>query len=79
MSLEQFKSEAHERGIKHILRETTVYESGIKVGHVVYAEQNACLVGCWSERNGGKWFAKPMRSWSRSRRKFDKVATHECF
>lgn len=74
MDFYDFLVEAKARGISHVLRDVSEYKGGL-VSKVIYAVKQNCLVGCYSEVQGGKYFKKPMRQWSPSRRKFEKIKT----
>lgn len=72
MDFNTFINKVKGKGVKVLLRETTVYPGWGQLSQL-YAEQNSTLIGCYSEKTGGVIFTKPYKLWSKSRRTFEKV------
>jgi hypothetical protein len=72
MDFNVFKKTIKSRGVKVLLRETTVYPDWGQLSQL-YAEQNGALIGCYSDKSGGVIFTKPYKLWSKAKRTFEKV------
>jgi hypothetical protein len=70
LSFEEFKIHAKQLGIKALLKEIDTYANEELTTMLIYAVKNEQLYGCYGDRNGGMYFRKPMKQWSKSRRKF---------
>ena len=73
MDFETFKQEARKLDIKRLLKETSEYD-GLGVLPQIYAVKGHYLMGCYTPKNGGKMFSKPMKGWSKTRRQFEEIA-----
>lgn len=72
MDFNEFVRTVKARGVRVLLRETTVYPEWGQLPQL-YAEQAVGLIGCYTEKNGGVIFTKPYKLWSKSKRTFEKV------
>ena len=72
MNLQDFKTAIIKLGCKELSQETTDY-GDLDVTNQLYAIKGGKLIGCYSDKAGGKVFSKTSTHFSTSGRTFRKI------